>query len=113
MILSGWFGIGVPVGLVLSILYWFDLGRALRNTHNPNKALRVLGLLMGLPQALFGAFVAAVGLAIAAWVIYNSLWERDPHYTGGLLAFGMSPLFVLFGSGLVADSFRRTSRHEA
>ena len=106
--LSGWFALGIPVGLVLSILYWFDLGRELRATPPKSKALKVIGLLMGIPQALFGLVCALAGLSIVVWVLYNSFWHRDPNYTGGFMTMGIGPLMFLFGIGLVADAFKRT-----
>jgi hypothetical protein len=98
--------LGIPIGLVLSILYWFDLGQELRAKPLANRALRIAGLLMGVPQALFGLLCLVAGLAIVGWVLYNSFWQRDPHYTGGFLTLGIGPVLALFGSGLLFDSFR-------
>ena len=64
-------------------------------------------MLMGVPQALFGTVCLASGLAIICWVLYNSLWHRDPNYTGGWLTFGIAPLLSLFGAGLIMDAFKR------
>jgi hypothetical protein len=106
--LSGWFASGIPLGLVLSILYWFDLGRELRAASPKSKALNVIGLLMGIPQALFGLLCALAGVSIVFWVLYNSFWHRDPNYTGSFMTMGIGPLMLLFGVGLVADAFKRT-----
>lgn len=40
--------------------------------------------------------MAACGLAIIGWVIYNSLIRRLPEYTGGFLTFGLGPIMVFF-----------------
>lgn len=107
LILNGWFGLGIPIGLLLSILYWFDLAQELRDTPNPSRGVRLLGLLMGVPQALFGLSCAGVGLAIIAWVLYNTFVERQPQYTGGILTLGVGPALVLFGVGWLATAFNR------
>lgn len=110
---NGWFGLGIPVGLILSILYWFDLGRELRKAPPENRRQRILGFLMGVPQALFGLVCLLSGVAIVVWVLYNSFWHTEANYTGGFLTFGIGPLLVLFGIGLLADAFRRSSANEA
>jgi uncharacterized membrane protein len=104
---DGWFGLGIVVGLPLTILLWIDLGRELRTAPGQNRGSRAAGLLMGIPQALFGVLCLGVGVAIICWVLYNSLWRRDPNYTGGWLSFGIAPLLSLFGVGLTVDAFKR------
>lgn len=110
---DGWFGVGIPFGLILSILYWFDFGRELRSKPPENIWLRRLGLLMGVPQALFGLLCLGSGVAIICWVIYNTFWHRDPHYTGGFLTFGVGPVLTLFGAGWIYDAFRRSPSNDA
>jgi hypothetical protein len=110
---SGWFGAGVVVGLVLAPLYWFDLGRALRSTPDGCVGLRLLGLVMGVPQALFGVLAALIGLSIIGWVLYNSFWVPSSHYSGGFLTLGIGPVLVLVGSSLVVDAFRKSRAHDA
>lgn len=105
--LNGWFGWGVTIGFILSILYWFDLARELRNAPSTSRALRIIGLLMGVPQASFGLLCAAIGLAIVIWVPYNSFVERQPEYTGGFMSLGIGPVLILFGAGWVVSAFRR------
>jgi hypothetical protein len=107
--LSGWFGLGIPIGLVLSILYWFDLAEELRNAPSSNRTLRTIGLLMGLPQALFGVLCAGVGSVIVIWVLYNTFVERQPQYNGGFLTLGIGPTLILFGLGWLSTAFRRNS----
>ena len=104
---NGWFGIVVALPLV--IVLWFDLGRELRTAPNASRIGRIAGLLMGVPQALFGLVCAVAGIAIVCWVIYNSFWKRDPHYTGAFLTFGIGPALALSGVGLVFDAFKRSS----
>jgi hypothetical protein len=107
---DGWFGLGAVVALPLFILYWFDLGRELRAFASPSRFQRVAGLLMGVPQALFGMLCLVSGISIVIWVLYNSLWGHDPSYTGGFLTFGIGPLLGVVGLGLVLDAFRRSPR---
>ncbi len=107
--LNGWFGLGIVVALPLMIVLWFDLGRELRASTSTSQFVRVAGLLMGLPQALFGVVCLVAGISIICWVLYNSLWQRDPHYIGGFLTFGIGPLAALFGLGLLTDAFKRAT----
>ncbi|MFY2762488.1 hypothetical protein [Arenimonas sp. MALMAid1274] len=107
--LSGWFGVGIPLGLVLSILYWFDLAQELRNNPNPSRRVRVASVLMGVPQAMFGLVCAGIGVAIVAWVLYNTFVERQPSYSGGFLTLGIGPALILFGLGWLATAFHRNT----
>jgi hypothetical protein len=100
------------VGFVLSIMFWLDLGRLLRQLENPTPWQRVLGVLFGIPQALFGLVCVAIGSAIVVWVLYNSLVERSTAYSGGFLTFGIGPALVLFGAGWVVYAFKRVPKSE-
>jgi hypothetical protein len=104
---NGWFGLGMVIGLVLSILYGFDVAHELRESPRSSRARQLLGNLMGIPQALFGVLCAAAGLAIVGWVLYNTFVERLPQYNGGFLTFGIGPVLVLFGFGWLVTAFRR------
>lgn len=106
---NGWFSLGLVVALPVVILLWIDFGRELRSSPSTTRTGRIAGLLMGVPQALFGLVCAAVGMGIICWVLYNSFWRRDPHYTGGFMTLGIGPVLSLFGGGLVVDAFRRSS----
>lgn len=97
------------VGFILSILYWMDLGRVLREVERPTPRQRVLGILFGIPQAVFGLTCVVCGCAIIIWVLYNNLFARSPAYSGGFLTFGMGPVLVLFGAGWVVYAFKRES----
>jgi len=109
---NGWFSLGIVVALPVSILYWFDYGVELRQQPDASRARRVLGLVMGIPQALFGGVCFLIGVSMLIWVLYNSLWKRLPEYDGSFLTFGLGPVFVLFGAGLVVDAFRRRPPNE-
>jgi hypothetical protein len=104
---NGWFSLGAVAALPLVILYWFDLGRELRNSSSSSRTGRTVGFLMGVPQALFGILCLAMGVLLIGWVLYNSLWQRDSHYSGGFLTFGIGPMLALFGFGLVFDAFKK------
>lgn len=99
----GWF---FALALVLSILLWFDLGRRLRDAGSERRGARALGVLMGVPQALFGIASVVIGVGIVGWVLYNTFIERQPEYPGGLLTFGMGPGMAAFGAFLVVDALR-------
>ena len=93
-------------GLLASILYWVDLGRELRQTQSAGTTARILGVVMGVPQALLGLISAGVGLSIIGWVLYNTFIERQPQYSGGFLTLGIGPILVLFGLAWVRSAFR-------
>lgn len=103
------FFLSLVTGLLFAILFWFDLGRQLRNLTRPSRAEHTLGILMGVPQALFGLICAAIGMAIVLWVLYNTFVERQPRYIGGFMTLGLGPALALFGFGWVVTAFRRGS----
>ena len=107
LMVNVWLGLGIPVGLVLSVLYGLDLAQELRNAPDPSRMIRAAGLLMGVPQALFGLLCLLTGMGMVAWVLYNTFVERQPQYSGGFLALGAGPALVLFGLGWLASAFRR------
>jgi hypothetical protein len=84
-----------------------DLSRELRSLDSKRPFVRAVGLLLGLPQAIFGLLGIAIGICVIAWVIYNSLWQRSENYTGGFLRFGAGPALVALGLGLLVKAFRR------
>jgi hypothetical protein len=108
--LNGWFGIGFPIGLILSILYWIDFGSELRAKQSAGRWWRTLGLFLGIPQALFGLTCLVSGAAIVCWVLYNSFWKPDPNYTGGFLTLGIGPALALFGIGWLVNAFRASPK---
>lgn len=93
------------LAFLLSVLYGLDLGQELRDMPNPGWFRRAAGLLFGVPQALLGLTCIVTGGAIVAWVLYNSLVERLPDYTGSFLTFGIGPLLMLAGFGWVRSAF--------
>jgi hypothetical protein len=106
---NGFFFLFFLVSLPLIVLYWVDLGREIRSTKGHGALMRLLGIVMGVPQALFGLVCAGIGLAIVAWVIYNTFVERQPQYTDGFMTLGIGPALVLFGVGWLVGAFRRDS----
>lgn len=94
--------IAVPV----LILCWIDLGRSFR-VPTASRAVFLLGVILGVPQALLGAICVVAGVSIVGWVLYNSFIERLPHYSGGFLTFGIGPLLVVFGLAWLRDAFSK------
>lgn len=102
---SGYFMTGVVVALPLSILYWLDLVQEIRSRDSNSTSLHILGVLMGIPQALFGLLCVLAGLSIIVWVLYNTFVERQPEYSGSLLSFGLGPVLCLFGMSWLVSAF--------
>lgn len=106
---NAFFFLVLLASLPFAILYWFDLGRQLRTASNPSRGVRALGIIMGVPQALFGLVCAVAGTGIVVWVLYNIFVQRQPEFTGGFLSFGIGPALILFGLGWLITAFRRDS----
>lgn len=93
--------------MVLTIMYWLDVGSELRAVENPSPALRILGILMGVPQALLGLVCFGSGTAIVFWVLYNVFVERQPEFPSIVLGLGVGPGLIVFGLGWLLYAFRR------
>ncbi|MCC5811788.1 MAG: hypothetical protein JJU06_15565 [Ectothiorhodospiraceae bacterium] len=110
--LTAWFLLLIFVGLPVFILAWIDLGSALRSLDNPTALQRAAGVLFGVPQAVFGVVSIAIGLSIVCWVLYNSLVEEQPQYSGGFLTLGIGPALVIFGVYWARAAFKRGAQAE-
>ncbi|MCG2580800.1 MAG: hypothetical protein KA296_07975 [Marinobacter sp.] len=110
--LTTWFLLFIFVGLPVFILAWIDLGLVLRNLDNPTTMQRVLGVLFGFPQVVFGIVSVCIGLSIVGWVFYNSFVETQPQYSGGFLTLGVGPALVIFGCYWVRAAFKREGKLE-
>lgn len=111
MLVNGWFALGIPIGLVLAILWWFDFTAELRASPPAGRLGRALVVLAGLPQALFGLACLLTGLAISAWLLWNLLVRREEQFqfksVGGLfLVAGL----VMFGLGWMRSAFGKGGR---
>ena len=105
--LTAWFILFIFIGLPILILSWVDLGHNLREIDKPSFVIKVLGVLFGVPQALFGLISFGVGVSIIGWVLYNTFIETLPQYSGGFLTFGVAPALVLFGIYWLRAAFVR------
>lgn len=103
--LTAWFLLLIYVAFPVLILTWVELARAFRNS--PSPTLFILGVILGLPQALFGLFSVIAGVSIIGWVLYNTFITRQPEYTGGFLTFGIGPILTLFGVFWIREAFTR------
>lgn len=110
---NGLFFIPVMASLPLIILYWIDLGAEIRTASREGTPLGYLGVLMGVPQALFGLACAGIGVAIIVWVLYNTFVERQSEYSGGFMTLGIGPLLVLFGAGWLLSAFGKDASRAA
>ncbi|GGD79487.1 hypothetical protein [Lacimicrobium alkaliphilum] len=110
--LTTWFLLFIFVGLPVLILAWIDLGSALRSLDNPTPLQRMLGVLFGVPQAVLGITSVFIGLSIVGWVLYNSLVEMQPQYSGSFLTLGVGPALVIFGLYWARAAFKREGKSE-
>ena len=100
-------GAGLIAGmLVLPFLFmaWVDLGRSLRRDGSRNIGY-VLGVVVGLPQALIGVGAIVCGLLFA--VTY--LWPGSTAPTTWWMA-ALSPFLILFGAVWIRDVLRKHQR---
>ena len=110
---NGLFFLFFLASLPLAVLSWMDLGRELRRAENRGSVIHTLGIVMGAPQAFFGLVAIGIGLSIVAWVLYNTFVQRQPHYSGGFLTFGIGPALAVFGVGLLRSAFRTEGAPDA
>ena len=106
--LTLWFVLFIFVGLPVFIMSVMDLGKTLRESQSPSYLVMILGMLLGVPQALLGLVAIALGAAIVVWVLYNTFVERQPEYTGGFLTFGLGPALILVGWYWLRQAFARS-----
>ena len=59
--LGAWFVIFIFAGIPVFFLSWIDLGRGLRKIEEPSKLIKVLAVIFGVPQALFGLIAFVLG----------------------------------------------------
>ena len=105
----------IVLGLVLFflaapmlVLLTIEMGKTLREAPEAPRALRAVGLILSIPQALFGFVAVALGVAITLWTAYNLLVERQPQFTGGLIpSLGIGPALALAGYWWMRTAFTR------
>ncbi|MDH5650356.1 MAG: hypothetical protein OEZ39_00640 [Gammaproteobacteria bacterium] len=83
------------------------MGHTLRETENSSMTVRTLGIIFGVPQALFGLVSFSTGLSIIIWVLYNTFIKTTPQYSGGILEFGITPGLLLMGIYWLRHAFDR------
>jgi hypothetical protein len=70
---------GLAVGLVVvvvfpsTLLFAIDASRAIRREILTNNSVRVLGKILGIPQAIFGIILMAFGVAYPVYSLINGL----------------------------------------
>lgn len=98
----------ILVLLPLLVLRVVDLGGALRELPTDRPVLRAVGLALGLPEALLGLASMGIGVAIVAWVVYNTFVDRLPEFTGHVVfRFGIGPTLITFGWLWLRRAFER------
>lgn len=109
--LTAWMIGFVFLGIPVFILCWMELGTELRAIENPGWLLRLLGMLFGVPQLLFGLIALAIGLAITGWVLFNVFIERQPEYTGGY-RLGVAPALIIAAWYWIRAAFSKAEMPE-
>lgn len=104
---NDFFFLSFIIGFIFSIMYWIDVGGHLRDLENPRRWQRLLGFAFGVPQALLGITSITMGVATIGWVLYNSLVEKTPEYSGGFLTLGIAPMLIAAGAFWVVLAFKR------
>jgi len=88
------------LGLPVLILFGIEAGRTLRAHPDVPAPWKAIGILLSLPQAIFG-------LAIILWVAYNFSVERRPEFSGGVIpSLGIGPALLAAGWWL-RSAFRK------
>jgi hypothetical protein len=107
VVVNGWFALGIPIGFVLALLWWFDFSAELRASPPEGRAGRVLVVLAGVPQALFGLACFLAGVLIAGWVLWNLFIQREGQFEiRSLGAFFIVAALVMFGVGWMRGAFK-------
>lgn len=103
---SGYFFVPFLLALPLVVLYWLDLGQALRNDGVGSRLRRMVGIVMGVPQALLGLCCVLAGIAILVWQVYNTFIERRPDFQSNPGGWLFPALLVFMGAGWLFGAFR-------
>lgn len=110
--LTAWMTGFVFLGVPIFILCWIEFGTELRAIENPGWLLKLLGMLFGIPQLLFGLVALAIGLAITGWVLFNVFIERQPEYSGGYFSLGVAPALIVVAWYWIRAAFRKAALHD-
>ena len=96
------------LGLPVLILFGIEAGRTLRTLPDVPAPWKAIGILLSLPQAVFGLVSVLLGFSIILWVAYNFLVERQPEFTGGVIpSLGIGPALLAAGWWWLRSAFRK------
>jgi hypothetical protein len=109
MRLSGWFGLGVPVGLVLAILWGIDYAAELRARPTLTPLRRLALVLLSSMQAMVGLVALGCGLAMLAWVGWNLVVEWRPEFIPDLFGLLLTACVIALGAGWLHGALQRRS----
>jgi hypothetical protein len=99
------------LGIPISIALYLDFVRAL-GRQPETRPVGLSAIVLCAPIFVLGALSLISGSAIIVWVLYNTLIERDPHYSGptSFGGFGIGPLLVIFGWRWITSPFKASDR---
>jgi hypothetical protein len=109
MRLSEWFGLGFPVGLVLSILWGIDYAAELRERPALTPPRRLALVLLSSLQAMVGLVALGCGLAMLAWVGWNLFVEGRPESIPDLFGLLLTACVIALGAGWLHSALQRRS----
>lgn len=106
MLLDPRFVVAAVVALAVTIVFWRDLGREWRADPPANGPLRVVALLVGVPQAFVGAVLVAAGVLFAIGVLHAMFGAGRQVAVAGLFALSL-PLLLIAVGGIFVEKVLR------
>ena len=106
MLLDPRFVVAAVVALAVVVVFWRDLGREWRADPPGSGPLRVVALLIGVPQAFVGAVLVAAGLLLALGVLHAMFGVGRQVAVAGLFALWL-PLLLIAGGGFLVTRVLR------
>ena len=90
--------VAIILGLPISILAYKEYVQE-RHADPEYKPGFLRSAVLITPIVIFGAISILFGASIVLWVLYNTLIERQPEYSGPtyLMGFGIGPTLIAFG----------------
>jgi hypothetical protein len=92
------FLIPAVIGMVPVLLYAFEVGARLRDGEVAGRWSRVLGVLIGAPQALLGVALLVFGASMLVFNTYQALIDDSAEISGRIVAITIGLLLMITGA---------------